>query len=217
MWSVPISIALSGCDTLDQSASPWLPILPQLPAGRFLLVCSCYSGHPLSAPKTCVLPWVVSSDLFHPDIPEWCYLSFESSSLFKQVFLALLGNHTPVSPARVSTWICSRYLKMNMIVWSSHCFPAHYIKLNIFYVTNPDQVIYSALHSSLKPESLLTLLLFLKAHRSILVLLLSISKSVLHFTYFPTALTQNLRLLQHLLPACLWALLLLVLPFCHLK
>lgn len=55
LWrSVPSPLPLRVFDTLDQSASPWLPILPQLPASRFLLVCSCYSGHPLSAPKTCV-------------------------------------------------------------------------------------------------------------------------------------------------------------------
>ena len=98
MWSVSIFIAPSGVfDTLDQSASQWLPVLPQLSAGRFLLVCSCYPAHPLPAPKTCVLPWVVSSDLFHSDIPEWCYLSFKSHSLFKQVFLTLLETYSCIS------------------------------------------------------------------------------------------------------------------------
>lgn len=84
-----------------------------------------------------------------------------------------------------------------MIVWSSHCFPAHYIKLNIFlYYKSLSEVIYSALHSSLRVP--LDPSPFLKAHQiPSWFYLLSISKSVLHFTSFPTASTQNLRLLQH--------------------
>ena len=197
MWSVPIFLALSGVfDILDQSAPPWLPILPQLPAGHFLLVCSCYSGHLLPAPKTCVAlgcilrslsswySWVMLFII-------WIQQSFSAGVSYS------VGNHTPVSPARVSTWICSRYLKVNMILWSSHCFPAHYIKLNIFlYYKSWSEVIYSALHSSLRVP--LDPSPFLKAHQiPSWFYLLSISKPVLHFTSFPTASTQNLGLLQH--------------------